>query len=208
VNRFRRDLVAALMLLTRLPVHRLAGTEAPNPAAAIWAYPLVGWLVGGIGALADWAGRKAGMPPLLAAVWTLAAMIAVTGGLHEDGLADTADGLGARGDALAVMRDSRIGTFGAIALILALGGRAAAIAALPDPTAALLAASTTGRAAMLILLVICKPARRDGLGATLQNAHWQTAGAGLAIAAITDWLLLPAPFLLFAAVLLAMAGLG
>ena len=104
------------MLLTRLPVGWLATSAEPARLAdAVWAFPVVGAVVGAIGGAVFWVCARLGMPPAVAAVWTLASMLLVTGALHEDGLADTADGLGGgrtRERKLEIMRDSRIGTFG------------------------------------------------------------------------------------------------
>ncbi|RIK85995.1 MAG: adenosylcobinamide-GDP ribazoletransferase, partial [Hyphomicrobiales bacterium] len=110
-----------------------------------WAAPVAGALVGlGVGAVA-WLALALGLPASLAAAFALAAGIAVTGALHEDGLADTADGFGGgrdRDGKLAIMRDSRIGSYGVLALGLSLIARWAALAALAaaSPAAALAAA--------------------------------------------------------------------
>lgn len=186
----RTDLATALSLLTRLPVGWLgADWAAMNPGRAVWAYPLVGAVVGGIGALVFAACRALGLSPALAALWTMAALLLTTGGLHEDGLADTADGFGGgrtRDRKLEIMRDSRIGSYGALALMLSLGLRAAALAALPSPraaAAALIAAGVLGRAAMLLPLRLLPPARPGGLGARVAG------GPGWAVALACLWTL-------------------
>ena len=113
------------MLLTRLPMGWLTTSVGPGRLAdAVWAFPVVGAVVGAIGGAVFWFCTRLGMPPGVAAVWTLVSMLLVTGALHEDGLADFADGLGGgrtRERKLAIMRDSRIGTFGGLALMLSLG---------------------------------------------------------------------------------------
>jgi adenosylcobinamide-GDP ribazoletransferase len=96
-------------------------------------------------------------------------MVVVTGALHEDGVADFFDGLGARGGRaarLAAMRDSRIGVYGVIALFLLLAARVAALSGLSggEALAALLAAATLSRAAMAWLMLTGAPARADGAG--------------------------------------------
>src|ERR1019366_4569859 len=110
------------MLLTRLPVGWFSGTQAPAGIAdAVWAFPIAGAVVGGIGGGVFWGCSALGLPPAVAAVWTLVATLLVTGALHEDGLADTADGFGGgrtREQKLEIMRDSRIGSFGALAVML------------------------------------------------------------------------------------------
>ncbi len=180
-------LIAALMLLTRLPVAGFAGTNATG-AAGIWAYPAVGAIVGLIGAAAYWLAAKLGLPPPLAAILAIGAGLLITGALHEDGLADTADGFGGGGTRarkLEIMRDSRIGSFGALALILALGLRAAALATFGDPgrvAVALVASGVLGRAAMIGMLLALPPARPDGLAAALGPVPLAPAVAGLALA--------------------------
>jgi adenosylcobinamide-GDP ribazoletransferase len=158
-------LAGAVTFLTIVPV---PGGHADTNRAAGW-FPLVG---AGVGALAG--GVRAGLEPVLgttpATVLAVAALVVVTGALHQDGLADTADGLGVRGDRerrLAVMRDSSIGVFGALALVLwtlllvAVLDRLSAARALE----ALTAAAALGRWAALAHARFTPPARADGLGA-------------------------------------------
>src|SRR5580700_7635552 len=123
------DFAIATAVLTRLPV----GVETPGEpgaiAAAGWAFPLVGAGIGGLVALAFFVAALLGCGIPVAALIALFAGLALTGAFHEDGLADTADGFGGGHDReakLAVMRDSRHGTFGILALILSLGLRATA----------------------------------------------------------------------------------
>lgn len=173
----------ALMLLTRLPAGRIA--VAPPMGAAFWAYPLAGALVGLLAGLVAAAGLALGLPAAAAALMALAASALVTGGLHEDGLADSADALGGRDPEarLAIMKDSRIGSFGVIALILALGLRAVLIAALAqDPAGlivALMVAGAASRAGLPAMLLHLPAARRSGLGLLAAQGGSRT-GAGLA----------------------------
>lgn len=158
----------ALMLLTRLPAGRLAD-PVPELAAARWAFPLVGLAVGALGWGAQAAAVAAGLGPAVAALAALAAMVLATGALHLDGLADFADGMGGGRDCdhcLQIMRDSRIGSYGTIALILALGLAAAALARFDAgaPLAVLLFVGVASRLAMLVVLDLLPPARADGLG--------------------------------------------
>jgi adenosylcobinamide-GDP ribazoletransferase len=175
------------MLLTRLPVARLSRGDVP-PAACVWAYPLVGAVVGGIGA-GVFALAWLGLPPAIAAILAITATILATGGLHEDGLADTADGFGGGRTVerkLEIMRDSRIGSYGALALMLSLALRITALALIAEPKAAafaLIAAGTLGRGAMLLPLLRLHPARTSGLAAPLTAMAPATACIGLALAA-------------------------
>ena len=192
------ELAAAFGLLTRLPVGPfLSADPVGSYADCVWAYPVVGIKVGFLGGVAFWLAVRCGVPPALAAGWTLAALVLMTGALHEDGLADTADGFGGgrgRERKLEIMRDSRIGSYGAIALILSLELRWAAIATIASPFAVLLAlivAGALGRAAMVAVLLVLKPARSDGLAASLGQVPVPAAATGLAIALLAAVVLLP-----------------
>ena len=130
MTRFLRHYLLALQFFTRIPVTgRLAqwvGYSSAMLRASAGHFPGVGWLVGGLVA-AFTALLLAGLPsagfsPLVAAVWGTAFWVLITGAFHEDGLADVADGLGGSQDrdrALSIMKDSRVGAFGAIAVLLA-----------------------------------------------------------------------------------------
>ena len=145
-----RLFLVALQFLTRLPV-RLARFEAAWLNDCVRHFPLVGALVGAAGA-AVLIGAAQLWPGWVAAVLALTATVALTGGFHEDGLADTFDALGGvvpRDKALTIMKDSRIGSYGALALGLTLLLRAALLAVLAvRPTlgavAALLASHAFG----------------------------------------------------------------
>lgn len=166
------DLGRATAFLTRLPVparYHAGGSEATR---ALRMFPLVGGAIGLMAGLAFAGLLAVGAPPLLAAILALALQAGLTGALHEDGLADCADGFGGgrdRAAKLAIMRDSRVGSYGALALVLSVGIRAAALSALApwDGLAALVAAGALGRAALPILLAALPPARSDGLAASL-----------------------------------------
>ena len=158
-----RHFLLALQFFTRIPVTgRLAQWVGYSPAmlrAAAAHFPAVGWVVGAIGAVAL-AGALALWTPLVAAVLCTVVTVLLTGAFHEDGLADVADGLGGaftRERALEIMRDSRIGAFGAIALVLALGLKFALLATLGGQgvftaCAALLAAHVLSRLVPLAVM--------------------------------------------------------
>jgi adenosylcobinamide-GDP ribazoletransferase len=125
-----------------------------------------------------------------AALLGLVAAGFVTGALHEDGLADTADGFGGgrdRDEKLAIMRDSRQGSYGIIALILTIGLRAAALYTIAEPVEgalALIAAHAASRAALAPALYLLRPAREDGLGATAGRPSLATTLVAVAIGAV------------------------
>ena len=191
------DLKVAAMFLTRLPVRIEGSFGLKDLAAAVWAFPLVGVLAGLTGGVGFTTASGLGLPPFAAAILALALMIALTGALHEDGLADTCDGFGAgpnRTRALEIMRDSRLGGFGGIALVLSLFARASAIAALAGPaqvTAVLVAAGAASRAAMPVVMLMQPSARDHGLAAVAGRPGRQRVGAGCALALGVALLALP-----------------
>ena len=184
------DMRLAFQFLTVLPV----GRPEPRPlGGAAWCFPLVGLAVGACAAVVFLMAEALGLPAALAGFLAVGAGIALTGGLHEDGLADTADGLGVRDPqrALEVMRDPRAGAFGALALALTVPMRALALAA-AGPAAAL-AAHALSRGAMAAAMAWTPPARADGLAA--EAGRTDAAAAVLlsaAIGAALGWQSLPA----------------
>lgn len=208
------ELRLALGLLTRLPVGAI--TPCPPMGAAVWAYPLAGIAPGLAAALALWAGGAAGLPAAAAALLALAAGALVTGGLHEDGLADLTDGLSGgrtRERRLEIMRDSRIGSHGALALILATGLRAAALGALQGGAVLTvpLAAAMVSRAGLGPVMRALPPARPGGLGdSAARGSSLARAAAGAVIAAAAALALLGAApaILALAAGAIATAGVA
>jgi adenosylcobinamide-GDP ribazoletransferase len=159
----------ALSFLTVLPVRAGEPAADVSPASAAAWFPAVGALVGGLAGAVRLGGEQL-LGSLSATVLALVALVAITGALHQDGLADVADALGARGGRqrrLEVMRDPANGTFGTLALICWALLIVAAVAGLPATRAlrTLVAACALGRAAALLHARLLAPARQDGLGA-------------------------------------------
>ncbi|HMK88702.1 MAG TPA: adenosylcobinamide-GDP ribazoletransferase [Methylocystis sp.] len=185
------DLFACLRFYSRLDVPGDASGALRFPAA-LRALPLAGAIIGGCGAVALLCARAAGVPPLPAAACAIAALVAVTGALHEDGLADVADGFGGgatRERRLEIMRDSRLGSFGGAALTLALTARVAAVGALAErglwlAMLALVATGAVSRVAGLAPLVLLAPARRDGSGAAVARPDATTLRTALALSGL------------------------
>lgn len=183
------EVALAVAFLTRLPTPG-ADWRVPLMTAA-WAFPLAGALAGGLaGAVAEGL-FAAGLGPLLAAGLAVGASVLLTGALHEDGLADTADGIGSGRDrlrSLEILRDSRIGTYGVVAVVLSLLIRVAALAPLLSaaggPGVAALAwalAGAQGRAGGVLFARLCPPARTDGLGAEAGRPSRPRVGGALAL---------------------------
>lgn len=152
MSQFLRHYLLALQFFTRIPVHGRLGAWVGYSSAMLRAsaahFPGVGWLVGALVAavtalllafLPD-----AGYSPLVAAVWGTMFGVLITGAFHEDGLADVADGLGGTQDrerALIIMKDSRVGAFGAIAVGLVLLAKVSLLALLGSVNSPLLCAA-------------------------------------------------------------------
>ena len=170
LNQFAADVRVALLFCTRLPIPNAAPVVGADIARAGWAFPVAGAIVGLIAAGVYWLAGLAGLPSLPAAGLTVAATLIVTGCLHEDGLADVADAFGGhtRERRLEIMRDSRVGTYGACALSMSLLLRTAALASIAAPAVAapvLIAAHTAARAGMPLFMGLLPTARVDGLAA-------------------------------------------
>jgi adenosylcobinamide-GDP ribazoletransferase len=181
------ELKTGLAFLTRLPLALSAPDTGADVARASWTFPVIGAFVGAFGALVYWFAHSLGQPALVGASLAVAATLLITGALHEDGLADTADGFGGgttRERKLDIMRDSFIGTYGAAALILSLLLRIGAIASLADPALAalaLIAAHAGARATLPIFMRRVPRARQDGLSAEAGVPPPQSAAIAIAI---------------------------
>jgi adenosylcobinamide-GDP ribazoletransferase len=166
------DLKIGFIFLTRLPLVHRSPIVAGDLSRALWTTPVVGVVIGLVGAVAyALAVQVLHLPPLPAAILAVAATVIATGGLHEDGLADVADGFGGgatRERKLEIMRDSRIGTYGVCALILSFMLRVSALTNLADPalaTAVLIAAHAGARAPLAAFMRSVPAARADGMSA-------------------------------------------
>jgi adenosylcobinamide-GDP ribazoletransferase len=168
-----RDIGDALRFFTRMPLGEANASAPLDINRFAWAAPVAGVAVGLVGAFALALTALIGLPPLICAGLATAALVATTGALHEDGLADVADGFGGgatRAMKLDIMRDSRIGAYGAIALTLALILRVGALTAALDggfwrASLSLIAVAALARAGALTPLALLDSARADGAGA-------------------------------------------
>jgi adenosylcobinamide-GDP ribazoletransferase len=184
------DFTLAAGVLTRLPIGRVRRAEAGEMARATRVLPLVGVLVALGGALAYWLAQGLGLPPLVCALTALAATVWITGAFHEDGLADTADGFGGgagRARKLEIMRDSRIGTYGVLAIVFSVALRAAALAEIGATGAAALAligAHALSRAVLPPIMAALPLARDDGLAAHAGRPETRHAGTAAVMGAV------------------------
>jgi adenosylcobinamide-GDP ribazoletransferase len=210
-RRFVTDVAVCLMFCTRLPLATSMSAAGGDVARASWALPVAGALVGALGGLAYWLAVRLGLPPLVAAALALAAGMVVTGCLHEDGLADTADGFGGsdRERRLEIMRDSRLGTYGVCALLMSLLLRWSALASIADARAvalALVAAHTAARAPLPAFMALVPLARSDGLAAAAGPPPQAAVAAAGVLGALALGLCLGPTAALAALVLLAAAA--
>jgi adenosylcobinamide-GDP ribazoletransferase len=188
VNGVLRSAVAATTFLTRLPVGRIVRVDADAIARSVWAFPLVGAGVGGASGLcADLAAQQ--LPPLAAGGIAVAVAAVLTGALHLDALADSADALGARTRerALEIMRDPRVGSFGVTALVSVLLVDAALLGDLVrtrDAALAGLVAGAAGRAALLVPAAALPYARPEpGQGSVVEGLRYGGVVIALLVAA-------------------------
>ncbi|HEC15794.1 MAG TPA: adenosylcobinamide-GDP ribazoletransferase [Sedimenticola sp.] len=188
-----KPLLIALQLLTRLPLPDYGRASDRQIGCSLLCYPLVGLLIGGILALTAWAtsGAADGVrAALLLAVWTL-----ITGALHLDGLADSADawlgGYGDREKTLAIMKDPCSGPAGVTVVVLVLIAKYASLEALLSQAnhMALILVPTLTRALLPLLLLTTDYVRTNGMGSVLSSHHprraslWVVLGcAGMALA--------------------------
>ena len=184
------EAVLAISFMTRVPMPFVAGAETIRQSDCLWAYPLVGLIVGGSGAACLGLATTLWLPAQLAALLAVAITAIVTGAMHEDGLADFADGVGggrSKEQKLEIMRDSRIGTFGALALIVSIFAKVEALASLPAGLApgAFVLIHILARGLLAVPFLLLGPARADGLGQGAGRPQLATAGVALLIGALS-----------------------
>ncbi|MBL8575947.1 MAG: adenosylcobinamide-GDP ribazoletransferase [Mesorhizobium sp.] len=182
------DIALCLVFFTRLPLPRLE-FGARTLGEAIWAAPVAGLAVGLAGGLVYVVMVWLGVSFLIAGALALATTMLASGCLHEDGLSDVADGFGGGATSerkLEIMRDSRIGAYGASALLMSMLLRWSALISLVGPSLtfwSLIAAHIASRALIPAFMHIMPPARTDGLAAGAGKVGANTAYAALAIGA-------------------------
>ncbi|MCY4131358.1 MAG: adenosylcobinamide-GDP ribazoletransferase [Nitrospira sp.] len=195
-----RSCLLAWHFLTIIPLFKSSRVQlAPRElASSMQWYPAVGLAIGGILVAGDTVFGMV-LTPDMTALLILCVLVVLTGGLHQDGLADTIDGLGKRGspaERLAVMKDGSIGALGATGLVLVLGLRFAGILHLPSPerTGLLLCMPVIGKWAMVVSTFGSSHARVGGGLASgflneirLKDVLWATLWAGVALCAILGW---------------------
>lgn len=181
------DIPVSLVLLTRLPLPRLSGDSFQRQAQAVWSFPLAGLAIALPACLIGICAMSMGLPPALAAGLVLVMQTLLSGAMHEDGLADCADGFWGGYDPtrrLEIMKDSQIGSYGVLALLLAIGLRWQALRVLleQDQIWGILAVAMLSRAAMPALMRGLPNARQSGLSQSVGRPRWLSVGIGALLA--------------------------
>jgi adenosylcobinamide-GDP ribazoletransferase len=207
------DFKTAVAFLTRLPMPHPSGAMPPNFVRAHRMFPVVGALIGAAIGLACLALRGFGLPGLAAAALALGAGAILTGALHEDGLADVADGFGGGRDVaskLEIMRDSRLGTYGALILLVSFAAKLSALAALPNGQVvyALIAAHALARGVLPAMAANLPYARTDGLARNAGQPDAAIAATAALIALVIALLALSWANTFWAALLAALCALA
>lgn len=206
------DLKTAFIFLTRIPLQVDHELTMRDLADASHLFPVVGVVLGCAASAILLFAQYLGMPPAICVILAIATITVLTGALHEDGFADTIDGLGAGPDrerALEIMHDSRVGTFGVIALVLTFSMRFAALTSLAELSSmvvALIAASAVSRAAAATAMALQPPARTSGLVAVAGNPPREKAAIAVLSAAIIAFLILPTGSAFTAIIAVALVG--
>lgn len=170
IQNIKEDVGAAFMLLTRIPINwnKISPNQSPDLNRCLWVYPFVGLVVGSIGAVVYFGSIALSIPQYPSIIICLGVMIFATGAFHEDGLADVMDGFGGgftKEKKLDIMRDSRIGTYGGLALILSVFLKFTSLINLSDfqVMIAIIIGASISRFMILITLLFLSPAREDSL---------------------------------------------
>ena len=180
-----------LGFLTRIPVFTVEYSKHSSLAAASWAFPVVGVVIGLVGMIVLWLTEMFGLAAQLSALLAIAFMTILTGALHENGLAKTADGFGVTGDAdqrLSVMNDRQLGVFGGVALVVIFCGRWLALGDLvaisfSDGIAAMIAAAAISRGVLPFVMHAAPDTNTEGLNFAADRPEARPAWIALAIAA-------------------------
>lgn len=187
MNEWFDDLRTAVAFLTRLPMPHPQGAVPANFIRAQRLFPLVGAGIGAAVGLLYLGMRVIGVPDLAAAALALGASALLTGALHEDGLGDVGDGFGGgrdRESKLEIMRDSRLGTYGTLTLMVSFVARLSALAALSNGVVvqSLIAAYALARGMLPAMSMMLPYARKDGRAATAGRPDFATARTAAALA--------------------------
>jgi adenosylcobinamide-GDP ribazoletransferase len=212
MNEWLDDFRTAVAFLTRLPMPHPDGATPQNFARAHRMFPVVGALIGAAVGLLCLGLRYVGVPDLAAAALALGGGAILTGALHEDGLADVADGFGGGRNLdskLEIMRDSRLGTYGAMILLVSFAAKLSALAAIPDGyvVPSLIAAHALARGVLPVMSMNLPYARKDGLARNAGQPDAATSAMAGGLALVIALLSLSWTNALYAALAAGLSGL-
>jgi adenosylcobinamide-GDP ribazoletransferase len=216
LRRVVADLRIAVSLCTRVPLAPTTPLEDGDVARASWALPIAGLLVGLAGGVTYWLTNRLHVPPGPGSALALVATALVTGAMHEDGLADTADGLGGNSpeQRLEIMRDSRIGTYGVCALVLSFLLRWTTLAEISEladirtVVTALIVAHTVSRAVLPAFMYLVPPARPEGLSSSAGRPPGQSVAIAIALGILCLLFVFGPKLAMIALLLLALGALA
>jgi adenosylcobinamide-GDP ribazoletransferase len=204
--------IAALQFLTILPLPKVPVGDGKDLETSAPFFPVVGLLIGGLVALSDLLLVQF-LPLHIATLLTVLLLVVITGGLHMDGLADTADGffsVRSREKMLEIMRDSRIGTMGVLAIVFVVALKVAALLPLPTPgrQAIIILMPLAGRSAILLMMTALPYARPEGglAGIFIVKRSWWAPVVALVFLLAAGWVL--QRHLGLVAVIVSMASAG
>ncbi|WP_454632130.1 adenosylcobinamide-GDP ribazoletransferase [Bradyrhizobium cenepequi] len=213
MNEWLDDLKTAIAFLTRVPMPHPHGAVPQNFVRAHRMFPVVGAMIGAAIGMICLGLRHLGVPDLAAAALALGGGAILTGALHEDGLADVADGFGGGRDTAAkleIMRDSRLGTYGALILLVSFAAKLSALATIPDNyvVPCLATAHALARGALPAMSISLPYARKDGLAANAGQPDRAMAAVACVIALAIALLSLSVTNALYAALAAALSAAG
>ena len=187
------DFIIAGVFLTRLPFNTKRKFQTQDLAHSSRCFPLIGLLVGAISGAVFILAAKINLNPLTSAFLAITVGAFVTGALHEDGLADVIDGFGggnSKKDKLRIMRDSHIGTYGMLALVLNVGLRISVLSELPGPwvtAETLVGTAVLSRSLLPGMMHLTPCARTDGLAAGAGRPSFRNAVIAFCIGCVITW---------------------
>jgi adenosylcobinamide-GDP ribazoletransferase len=184
-----RSLWAAIRFLTIFPAPNYEDSATADLRASVGWFPVIGLMLGIVAALAGWLMQRLGVPPLLMSVLLVTLMLSFSGGLHLDGLSDTADGFlssRTRDRTLEIMRDSHVGAMGVLAIVVMILLKFAAIASVGyrGVVPAALLMPVAGRCALVFQMAVLPYARQSGLASVFyeRRPRWSAAWAACVLA--------------------------
>ncbi|MCK5167349.1 MAG: adenosylcobinamide-GDP ribazoletransferase, partial [Rhodospirillaceae bacterium] len=199
ITRVALEIRTVWVFFTRLPWPGDFFSQEKSPplklSEASRTFPFAGVVVGAIGALALFVAATAGLHPLAASMLAIGATALASGAMHEDGLADVADSFGASSKTkkLEIMKDSRVGTYGVLALIIVTGLKVSLLAGFPGSglaAGALFVAHVLGRSGLGLMMLSLKPVRKSGLAKAAGTPKQEDAMIGVIIGTLIAVLVL------------------